>query len=53
MELADSSDLEKYLESQFPGLTLLDKLKLVKGITGVLRSLHKNYIIHCDLVSNL
>ena len=50
MEYADSGDLRDYLAKNFSSLNWVDKYQLAFDITNGIHYLHKENIIHRDLV---
>ncbi len=52
MEYADGGDLKMYLSKHFENLDWNKKFKLAMDITNGLYYLHKEDILHRDLVSN-
>ena len=53
LEYADEGNLREYLEKNFNTLQWVDKLYIAEKIALGLSVLHKNKIIHQDLVSIL
>ena len=52
MEYADGGDLNNYLSKNFEKLNWNKKIRLALDITNGLYYLHKEDILHRDLVSN-
>ena len=52
MEYADEGDLSNYLSENFKNLAWSKKFRLAMDITNGLYYLHKENILHRDLVSN-
>ena len=53
MEYANEGDLRMYLSKKFKSLDWNEKFRLALDITNGLHYLHKEDILHRDLVSNL
>lgn len=53
MEYADEGDLKHYLSKRFKELDWKKKFRLALDITNGLYFLHKEKILHRDLVSSL
>ena len=53
MEYANGGDLKMFLSKNFKGLDWNQKFKLALDIANGLYYLHKENILHRDLVSNL
>ena len=51
LQLANNGDLREYLKINFSKLGWTDRLRMAREILDCLKFLHKNDIIHRDLVS--
>ncbi|RIB16307.1 kinase-like domain-containing protein [Gigaspora rosea] len=51
LQLANNGDLREYLKINFSKLGWTDRLRMAREISDGLKFLHKNNIIHRDLVS--